>query len=197
MTLKGVAKFKQKLTCGLKNDIRNLVNFHTSSWKCENLHIDGLHLSKASKGLDEKVQKRYVSWHWRVMQSLKKNWKNFMRNLMNFNASSGTSGNSHFDVLLLPIAHRVSAWKVQKNCVSWRWKKIKTSKKNWLFIWKMTWGILVNFNLSSAKSENLHFCRKYVILELKRYQRSCVVKNNLRFQKWQSNLVNLHTSTWK
>ena len=28
MTLKGVAKFKQKLTCGLKNDIRNLVNFY-------------------------------------------------------------------------------------------------------------------------------------------------------------------------
>ena len=27
MTLKGVAKFKQKLTCGLKNDIRNLINF--------------------------------------------------------------------------------------------------------------------------------------------------------------------------
>ena len=27
MTLKGVAKFKRKLTCGLKNDIRNLVNF--------------------------------------------------------------------------------------------------------------------------------------------------------------------------
>ena len=26
MTLKGVAKFRRKLTCGLKNDIRNLVN---------------------------------------------------------------------------------------------------------------------------------------------------------------------------
>ena len=27
MTLKGVAKFKGKLTCGLKNEIGNLVNF--------------------------------------------------------------------------------------------------------------------------------------------------------------------------
>ena len=27
MTLKGAAKFKQKLSCGMKNDIRNLVNF--------------------------------------------------------------------------------------------------------------------------------------------------------------------------
>ena len=53
---------------------RNLVNFHVSSWKSENLHFDWIHLSKAYKYLDEKVQKSYVSWNWRVMQSLKKNW---------------------------------------------------------------------------------------------------------------------------
>ena len=47
MTLKGDAKFKGKLTHGLKNDIRNLVNFHASSGKSENLHFDGLLLSKA------------------------------------------------------------------------------------------------------------------------------------------------------
>ena len=57
MTLKGDAKFKGKLTCGLKNDIRNLVNFHASSRKSENLHFDGLLLSKAYKVLNEKVQK--------------------------------------------------------------------------------------------------------------------------------------------
>ena len=72
MTLKGVAKFKRKLTCRLKNDIKNLVNFHVSSWKSENVHFDWIHLSKAFKYLDEKEQKSYVSWHWRVMQSLKK-----------------------------------------------------------------------------------------------------------------------------
>ena len=32
-----------------------------------------------------------------------------MRNLINFNESSGKSGNLHFDVILLPIAHEVSA----------------------------------------------------------------------------------------
>ena len=61
MTLKAEAKFKGKLTCGLKNDIRYLVNFHASSQKSENLHFDGLLLSKACKDLDEKVQKSYVS----------------------------------------------------------------------------------------------------------------------------------------
>ena len=47
MTLKGDTKFKGKLTRGLKNDIRNLVNFHASSRKSENLHFDQLLLSKA------------------------------------------------------------------------------------------------------------------------------------------------------
>ena len=57
MTLKGDAKFKGKLICGLKKDIKNLVNFHASSRKSENLHVDQILLSKAYKDLDEKVQK--------------------------------------------------------------------------------------------------------------------------------------------
>ena len=73
MTLKGVVTFKHKLRYGLKNDIRNLVNFHASSWTSEKLHFDWIRLSKAFKYLDEKAQQHYDSWHWRVMQSLKKN----------------------------------------------------------------------------------------------------------------------------
>ena len=62
MTLNGDAKFKEKLTGGLKNDIRDLVNFNMSSLKPENLHSDRLVLSKAYNVLDEKVQqKSYVS----------------------------------------------------------------------------------------------------------------------------------------
>ena len=57
MILKGNATFKGKLTHGLKSNIRTLVNFHASSRKHENLDFDGLLLSKASKFLDEKVQK--------------------------------------------------------------------------------------------------------------------------------------------
>ena len=61
MTLKGDAKFKGKLTCGLKKEIRNLVNFHASIRKSENLHFDQILLSKACKDLDEKIKKTYVS----------------------------------------------------------------------------------------------------------------------------------------
>ena len=79
MALKSEAKFKGKVTCGLKNDIRNLDNFHASSRKFEKLPFDGLLLSKAYKVLDKKIQKCYISWHWGVIQNLKKNqlfvWK--------------------------------------------------------------------------------------------------------------------------
>ena len=47
MTLKGYAIFKEKLIGDLKNDIRNLVSFHPSRFKPENVHFDGLALSKA------------------------------------------------------------------------------------------------------------------------------------------------------
>ena len=67
-------KILRKTTRGLKNDIRNLVNFHASRWKFDNLHFDGFLFLNAYKILDEKVQKSYLSWHWWVMASLKKNW---------------------------------------------------------------------------------------------------------------------------
>ena len=41
-----------------------------------------------------------------------------MRNLVNFNASSGKSDNLHFDGLLLSVAYKVSAKKVQRNYLS-------------------------------------------------------------------------------
>ena len=39
MTLKNDAKFKVKLTCSFKHDIGNLVSFHPTTQKSENLHF--------------------------------------------------------------------------------------------------------------------------------------------------------------
>ena len=67
--------------------------------------------------------------------------KNDMRKLVNFNASSGKSESLHFDVLLLSIAYKVSAEKVQKNYLSFEEKLtfwLKNDMKN-----------LVNFHTSS------------------------------------------------
>ena len=64
----------QKLTYGSKNDIRNLVNFNVSSSKYGTLHFDVLFLSIGYKASAEKVQKNFFSWHWKVIQILKKKW---------------------------------------------------------------------------------------------------------------------------
>ena len=60
MTLKDDAKFLKKLTFGLKNELRIVVNFHVSSRKSENFHFHWIYLSKTYKDLDEKIQKSYV-----------------------------------------------------------------------------------------------------------------------------------------
>ena len=46
MALKSDTKFEEKLTCSLENDMRNLVNFHQSTGKCQNWESHGTLLSK-------------------------------------------------------------------------------------------------------------------------------------------------------
>ena len=105
MTLKGDAIFKEKLTDGLKNDIRNLVNLPENCRKSENLHFDGLLLSAAYKVAAKKVQMKLslmpLNSDPNFEEKLTFRLKNDMRNWVNFNASSGKSENLHFDGLLL------------------------------------------------------------------------------------------------
>ena len=113
----------KKMNHGLRNHIRNLVNFHPTCRKSENLHFDGYLLSLAYKGLDENLHKNHVS-----RPSLKSNAKfkeklilgskNDIINLVNFNARSDKSENVHFDVLRLPKVYYVRAKKVQRSYVS-------------------------------------------------------------------------------
>ena len=46
MTLECDAKFEEKLTCGLENDMRNLTNFYQNTQKSQNWDFDGILLSK-------------------------------------------------------------------------------------------------------------------------------------------------------
>ena len=70
MTLKGDAKFEDKLTCGLENDMRNMANFHQSTWKYQNWNSDVI----VENVWAENLQRSYVSWQWRMMQNFKRNW---------------------------------------------------------------------------------------------------------------------------
>ena len=70
-------------------------------------------MSKAHKYLNEKSTKELclmtLKSDGKFEEKLTLGSKIDMRNLVNFNESSGKSGNLHFDVILLPIAHEVSA----------------------------------------------------------------------------------------
>ena len=127
--------------------------------------------------------------------------KNDMRNLVNFNVSSGKSENLHFDVLLLSIRYEVSAEKVQKSYLSWHARVIQTLKKNWLFIWKMPWRIwwILTREMESLKICTLmsYFCRKYAMFELKKYRGVLSWKMTYGFKSVIRKLVNFYTTSWK
>ena len=59
MTMKNDAKFETELTCHLKIDMRNLINFDPSTQKSQNLHFNGLILTKVSNVSAKKVQRSY------------------------------------------------------------------------------------------------------------------------------------------
>ena len=46
MPPKSYAKFEEKLTCGLENDMRNLASFYQSTQKSQNWDFNGIFLSK-------------------------------------------------------------------------------------------------------------------------------------------------------
>ena len=46
ITLASDAKFEEKLTCALENNMKNLANFHQGTWKSQNWDFDGILWSK-------------------------------------------------------------------------------------------------------------------------------------------------------
>ena len=74
MTLKSDAKFKEKLTCDFKCDMRNLVNFYPTTQKSRKCYFNGLFLSKVFEIWAKTTLGSHLSWHWTVMQNLNKPW---------------------------------------------------------------------------------------------------------------------------
>ena len=61
---------------------------------------------------------------WQILTQALENLKNF-----------------HFNGLLLSKIYIALAKKVQRSYLSWHWRVMQNLKKNWLVVWKMTWGI--------------------------------------------------------
>ena len=138
----------RKLPCHLKNEslkIGALIeSFCPTYTKTETKNYWGV--------ISHETEEWCQVWRKLILDS-----KNDMGNFVNFNASSSKSDNLHFGVLLLSIAYKVSDKNVQKNYHSWHWKKDPNFEEKLTFYLKNDLRNLVNFNLCSGKSENLHF----------------------------------------
>ena len=102
MALKSDAKFKEKLTFGFKY-IRHeeFVEFSPNHSKVQKCHSDGLFLSKVYEFWTKKIQKRYLSQHWRVMQNLK---------IPNFVVSKMAWGNEWTFIIRGPESIKIVHW---------------------------------------------------------------------------------------
>ena len=87
-----------------------------------NLYFDRLLLLKVYKISAKKVQRSYVSWYWRLMQNLKKNW--FVVSKMtriSWILNQGLKGlqNLHFDWSLSCKVYNLWPKKVERSYLSW------------------------------------------------------------------------------
>ena len=120
-----------------------MINFHGNSRKSENLHLDGLLFSIAYKVSIKKVQNSYLSWHWRVIQTLKQNllflWK--------------MTWGIWWILTQAEASLKICTW-MGHFC----WKYVMFEPKSYRVLsWKMTYGFkndirnFVNFHTSSWK----------------------------------------------
>ena len=153
------AKLEEELTCRFKIGMKTLMNFDPSTRNPQNLHFNGLRLTKAYVWV-KKLQRSYVWWHWRLMQDLKENW---------LLLSKMTSGiweiltralenlkNLYFHGLFLIKVYNVWAKKVQRSYIWWHWRLMQNLKENWFVLSKITWTICQIF-IHRLKNSNFSF----------------------------------------
>ena len=63
----------------------------------------------------------------------------------------------HFNGLLLNKVYIAWAKKVQRSYLSWHWRVIQNLERNWLVVWKLTWGISQILTWALESLNNFHF----------------------------------------
>ena len=168
MTLKSNAKFEEKLTCCLENDMRNLANFHQSTQKCQNWNFDKILLSKVENVWALNLQWSYVSWQWRMIQKLKRNWLVVLKLTWTSQILTQALEKSKkifcFNWLLVTKVYIAWSTKIKRSYLSWNWGVMQIFKKDWPVVWKKTWETWQIFTraLESVKIGTLmgSFCPK-------------------------------------
>ena len=206
MTLKSDAKFEEKLTCCLENDMSNLANFHQSTRKCQNWNFDKILLSKVKNVWASNLQWSYVSWRWRMIQKLKRNWLVVLKLTWTSQILTQTLEKSKKIVLigsLWPKYRGVIFHDTEELCKFWRkgdqWFEKRHKKFN-------------KFSADHLKVSKLelwwdHFVQSRKGMTLKFTEELCVMtmKNNAKFEEDlifhfktdMRNLTNFDSSTRK
>ena len=135
-------KLIEKSTCRFKIGIRNLTNFDVRTTSLKNFHFHGLLLTKVFIAWAKKVQRNYLSWHWRVMQNLKKNWLVAWKMTWGiWQIFTRTLGSVKIGTLMVSFRPKMyeNVWaeNLKRSYVSWQWRKIQKLKRNWLVILKL------------------------------------------------------------
>ena len=145
------------------NGVHQSAKFQTFDCSGEispNLYFDKLLLLQVYKISAKKVRRSYVSWHWRVMRNLKKNWfviSKMTRIWWILNRALESLQNLHFDWFFLCKVYNVWPKKVHKSCLTWHWRVMQNLKKNWWLWFGNDMRNLTNFHNSTWKCQNWEF----------------------------------------
>ena len=136
MRLKSDAKFKEKLTCGLKYDLKNLVNFHPTTWKSKNVTSMGYFYPKYMTF----QLKKYTGVIFQDTEQWFKIWVNpdLVVSKMTWGEFSLEHSKSWKIVHWWALSWALSVGKFQRNSMSWHWRVMQNLKGNWHVAWKIT-----------------------------------------------------------
>ena len=165
MKLKRDTKGGEESTCRFKIDIKNLTYSDLSTRKCQNRNFDKILLSKVENLWALNLRWSYVSWQWRMIQKLKRNWLVTLKlTWTSQNLTRALEKSIFFSVGSLWPKYTLWATKVQRSYLSWHWGVMQILKNDWPVVWKKTWEIWQIFirALESVKIETLmgSFCPK-------------------------------------
>ena len=155
MTLKSRAKFEEKLTCGLENDMRNLANFHQNTWNCQNWYFHGTLLSKVQNTWATNLQRSYndtEEW-WKIWRGIDLSFQNWHKEFDKFWLENSKVSKSY--TLMGCFRPNYIMFELKKcrgvmfNCTQ-GWYKVW--RKTGLCFQKLTWG---NWQIFTRAPESL------------------------------------------
>ena len=118
----------------------------------KNVHFDWSLLCKVYNVWPKKVQRSYISWHWRVMRNLKKNWLVVWKMTWGIRAIFTRARKSlKIGTLMTPFCLKLKMYELKI------YRGIMCHGNELTCQFKIDMRNLTNFDLSTQKSQSLHF----------------------------------------